>query len=63
MYRQWEQGWVAWEENRSTIWMCRDQIKKAKALMEQNLVRDVKNKTKRNKNKQTNKQKNQDGIL
>lgn len=35
--------------------MCRDQIKKAKALMEQNLVRDVKNKTKRNKNKQTNK--------
>lgn len=48
--RQWEQGWVAWEENRSAIWMCRDQIRKAKACMEQNLVRDVKRKKKK-KNK------------
>ena len=30
MYRQWKQGWVAWEEYRDTVQMCRNAIRKAK---------------------------------
>ena len=42
MYRKRKQGCVAWEEYRDVICMGRDNIKKAKAQMELNLVRDVK---------------------
>ena len=43
MYKKWKQGCVAWEEYRGVIQTCRDGIKKAKAQMELNLARDVKN--------------------
>lgn len=33
---------MAWEEYRGAIWMCRNGIRKAKAQMELNLVRDMK---------------------
>ncbi|GAB0195852.1 mitochondrial enolase superfamily member 1 [Grus japonensis] len=41
-YRGWKQGQVAWEEYRETVRAARDQVRKAKALMELNLARDVK---------------------
>lgn len=30
-YRQWKQGWVAWEEYRNAIWAYSGGIRKAKA--------------------------------
>ncbi len=42
MYRKWKQGCVAWEEYRAVVCVCRDRIRKAKAQMELNLARDVK---------------------
>ncbi|GAB0186720.1 mitochondrial enolase superfamily member 1 [Grus japonensis] len=41
-YRGWKQGQVAWEEYRETVRAARDQVRKAKALIEINLARDVK---------------------
>ncbi|GAB0204852.1 mitochondrial enolase superfamily member 1 [Grus japonensis] len=41
-YRGWKQGQVAWEEYRETVQAARNQVRKAKALMELNLARDVK---------------------
>ncbi|GAB0209092.1 mitochondrial enolase superfamily member 1 [Grus japonensis] len=41
-YRGWKQGQVAWEEYRETVRAARDQDRKAKALIELNLARDVK---------------------
>ena len=41
-YRGWKQGQVAWEKYREIVQVARDQIKKAKALIELNLARDVK---------------------
>ncbi|KFV98219.1 hypothetical protein N327_09172, partial [Fulmarus glacialis] len=41
-YRGWKQGQVAWEEYREIVQAARDQIRKAKALIELNLARDVK---------------------
>jgi len=37
---------LAWEEQKNAIWTCRNGIKKAKAQIELNLVRDVKNNSK-----------------
>jgi len=37
----------SWEEYRNAVWACTDEIRKAMAQMERNLVRDVKNKKKR----------------
>ena len=42
MYRKWKKGFVAWEEYRAVVRVCRDRIRKAKAQMELNLVRDMK---------------------
>ena len=42
IYRGWKQGQVAWEEYRETVWVPRDQVSKAKALIELNLARDIK---------------------
>ena len=42
MYRRWKQGCVSWEEYRAVVYVCRDRIRKAKAQMELNLARDVK---------------------
>ncbi|KAK4826654.1 LOW QUALITY PROTEIN: hypothetical protein QYF61_010639 [Mycteria americana] len=42
-YRGWKQGWVTWEEYRNVVRASRDEVRKAKAQMELNLVRDVKN--------------------
>ena len=42
MYGKWKQGCVAWEEYRAVVRVCRDRIRKTKAQMELNLVRDVK---------------------
>ncbi|GAB0186779.1 mitochondrial enolase superfamily member 1 [Grus japonensis] len=41
-YRGWKQGQVAWEEYRETVRAARDQVRKAKALVEISLARDVK---------------------
>ncbi|GAB0205261.1 mitochondrial enolase superfamily member 1 [Grus japonensis] len=41
-YRGWKQGQVAWEEYRETVRAARDHVRKAKALTELNLARDVK---------------------
>ena len=42
MYRKWKKGCVSWEEYRTVVHVCRDRIRKAKAQMELNLERDVK---------------------
>ncbi|GAB0180073.1 mitochondrial enolase superfamily member 1 [Grus japonensis] len=41
-YRRWKQGQVAWEEYRETVQAARDQVRKAKTLIELNLAADVK---------------------
>ncbi|KFU98828.1 hypothetical protein N340_10187, partial [Tauraco erythrolophus] len=41
-YREWKQGQVAWEEYRTIVRVTRDQVRKAKALIELNLARDIK---------------------
>ncbi|KFV01109.1 hypothetical protein N340_07767, partial [Tauraco erythrolophus] len=41
-YRGWKQGQVAWEEYREIVQATRDQVRKAEALRELNLVRDIK---------------------
>ncbi|GAB0203811.1 hypothetical protein GRJ2_002846700 [Grus japonensis] len=41
-YRGWKQGQVAWEEYRETVRAARAQVRKAKALTELNLARDIK---------------------
>ncbi|GAB0203979.1 mitochondrial enolase superfamily member 1 [Grus japonensis] len=41
-YRGWKQGQVAWEEYRETVRAARGQVRKAKALIEISLARDVK---------------------
>ncbi|GAB0210181.1 mitochondrial enolase superfamily member 1 [Grus japonensis] len=41
-FRGWKEGQVAWEEYRETVRAARDQDRKAKALIELNLARDVK---------------------
>ena len=42
MYRKWKQDCVVWEEYRAVVRVCRDRIRKAKAQIELDLVRDVK---------------------
>ena len=42
MYMKWKQGFAAWEGYRAVVHVCRDRIRKAKAQMELNLSRDVK---------------------
>jgi len=44
LYQLWKQRHVTWEQYRDAIWTCRDGIRKAKAQMELNLVRDAENK-------------------
>ncbi|GAB0190148.1 mitochondrial enolase superfamily member 1 [Grus japonensis] len=44
--RGWKQGQAAWEEYRETVRTARDQVRKAKALIEISLARDVKDKKK-----------------
>ncbi|KFV19528.1 hypothetical protein N340_02998, partial [Tauraco erythrolophus] len=41
-YRGWKQGQVAWEEHRAIVRATRDQVRKAKVLIELNLARDIK---------------------
>ncbi|GAB0186694.1 mitochondrial enolase superfamily member 1 [Grus japonensis] len=41
-YRGWKQGQVVWEEYRENIQATRDQVRKAKVLIDLNLARDVK---------------------
>jgi len=41
-YRVWKQGQVAWEEYREIVRVAREQVRKAKALTELNLARNVK---------------------
>ncbi|GAB0189782.1 mitochondrial enolase superfamily member 1 [Grus japonensis] len=41
-YRGWKQGQVAWEEYREIVQAAREQVRKAKALIELNMARDVK---------------------
>ena len=40
-YRGWKQGQVAWEEYREAARVARDRVRKAKALTELNLARDI----------------------
>ncbi|GAB0175629.1 hypothetical protein GRJ2_000028100 [Grus japonensis] len=41
-YRGWKQGQVAWQEYREYVQAARDQVRKAKFLIELNLARDIK---------------------
>jgi len=41
-YRGWKQGQEAWDEYREIVRVAREQVRKAKALTELNLARDVK---------------------
>lgn len=41
-YREWKQGQVAWEEYREIVQGARNQNRKAKAVIELNLARDIK---------------------
>ncbi|KFU98531.1 hypothetical protein N340_12059, partial [Tauraco erythrolophus] len=41
-YRGWKQGQAAWEEYKEIVRATRDQVRKAKALIEINLARDIK---------------------
>ncbi|KFV03790.1 hypothetical protein N340_13356, partial [Tauraco erythrolophus] len=41
-YREWKQGQVAWEEYRAIVRATRDQVRRAKGLIELNLARDIK---------------------
>ena len=43
LHRQWKQGLASWEEYRDAARLCRDGVRKAKAQLELNLARDVKN--------------------
>jgi len=43
----WKQGHITWGEYRDAVRTCREGIRKAKAQMKLNLVRDVKNKVNR----------------
>ncbi|KFQ53833.1 hypothetical protein N334_03108, partial [Pelecanus crispus] len=43
LHRQRKQGQVSWGEYRETAQFCRDEVRKAKARMDLNLARDVKN--------------------
>ncbi|KFQ55696.1 hypothetical protein N334_04196, partial [Pelecanus crispus] len=43
LHRQWKQGQVSWGEYRESASLCREGVRKAKARMELNLARDVKN--------------------
>jgi len=42
VYRGWKQGQVPWEEYREIVRVAREQVRKAKALTELHLARDVK---------------------
>ena len=42
VYRKWKQGCISWEEYSAAVRVCRDRIRKAKAQMELDLARDVK---------------------
>ncbi|KFQ53309.1 hypothetical protein N333_01103, partial [Nestor notabilis] len=42
-YRQWKQGQATWGDYRNVVREARDQVRKAKAQLELNLARDVKN--------------------
>ncbi|KFQ20168.1 hypothetical protein N332_09221, partial [Mesitornis unicolor] len=42
LHRQWKQGQVSWEEYMDVAWVCRDKVRKAKAWLELNMVRDAK---------------------
>ncbi|GAB0182556.1 mitochondrial enolase superfamily member 1 [Grus japonensis] len=44
VYRMWKKGLATWEEHRNVVRVCRDAMRKAKAHLELNLVRDVKDK-------------------
>ena len=46
-YRGWKQGQVAWEEYREIVRAARNQVRKAKAMIELNLARDIKDNKKR----------------
>lgn len=43
MHRHWKQGHASWKQYRNAARACRDVIRKAKAQMELNQVRNVKN--------------------
>ncbi|KFQ62398.1 hypothetical protein N334_02973, partial [Pelecanus crispus] len=43
LHRQWKQGQVSWEEYREDAQLCREGVRKAKAQLELNLARDIKN--------------------
>ncbi|GAB0179374.1 mitochondrial enolase superfamily member 1 [Grus japonensis] len=42
VHRMWKKGLATWEEYRNVVRVCRDATRKAKAYLELNLARDVK---------------------
>ncbi|GAB0197925.1 mitochondrial enolase superfamily member 1 [Grus japonensis] len=61
--RGWKQGQVAWEEYRETVSAARDQVRKAKALTELNLPRDIKGNKKNFDRYDNNKNKTRENVL
>ncbi|KGL80537.1 hypothetical protein N309_03760, partial [Tinamus guttatus] len=47
VYRMWKKGQAPWEKYRNVVRECRDATRKAKARLEHNLARDVKNNKKK----------------
>ena len=42
VYEMWKKGLTTWEEYRNVVRACRDKTRKAKALLELNLAKEVK---------------------
>ena len=42
VYGMWKEGQTTWEEHRNVVRACREAMRKAKAHLELNLARDVK---------------------
>jgi len=62
VHGMWKEGQVTWEKYRNVVRACRDATRKAKAHLELNLARDVKNNKKGFFNYISSKQKTRDNV-
>ncbi|KFQ43546.1 hypothetical protein N333_06642, partial [Nestor notabilis] len=61
-YRRWKRGQATWEDYRNVVREARNQVRKAKAQLELNLARDVKNNRKGFYRYVTNKRQTRDNV-
>jgi len=62
VHGMWKEGQATWEEYRNVVRACRDATRKAKAHLELNLARDVKNNKKGFFNYISSKRKTRDNV-